>query len=63
MFDAAKFTMFIAVSWALIIAPGPDMLYVITRGMHRPRIFTNKRIDESTFVNSWFHSWTVRHRT
>src|SRR5215510_1544631 len=33
MFDAAKFTMFIAVSWALIIAPGPDMLYVITRGM------------------------------
>jgi len=33
MFDAAKFTLFITVSWALIIAPGPDMLYVITRGM------------------------------
>src|SRR5215831_6756185 len=33
MFDAAKFTMFIAVSWALTVAPGPDMLYVITRGM------------------------------
>jgi len=33
MFDAAKFAFFITVSWALIIAPGPDMLYVITRGM------------------------------
>ena len=31
--DPAKFAIFITVSWALIIAPGPDMLYVITRGM------------------------------
>lgn len=33
MIEPAKFTLFITVSWALIIAPGPDMLYVITRGM------------------------------
>jgi threonine/homoserine/homoserine lactone efflux protein len=33
MIDPAKLTLFITVSWALIIAPGPDMLYVITRGM------------------------------
>ena len=37
MFDAAKFTFFITVSWALIVAPGPDMLYVITRGMTHGR--------------------------
>ena len=37
MFDAAKLTLFITVSWALIIAPGPDMLYVITRGMAHGR--------------------------
>lgn len=33
MFDVTKFTLFITVSWVLIVAPGPDMLYVITRGM------------------------------
>lgn len=33
MFDVTKFTLFITVSWALIVAPGPDMFYVITRGM------------------------------
>jgi threonine/homoserine/homoserine lactone efflux protein len=33
MIDPAKFLLFIGVSWALIIAPGPDMLYVITRGI------------------------------
>ena len=33
MIEPAKFALFTAVSWALIIAPGPDMLYVITRGM------------------------------
>jgi threonine/homoserine/homoserine lactone efflux protein len=33
MIEPAKFALFIGVSWALIIAPGPDMLYVITRGM------------------------------
>lgn len=37
MFDAAKLTLFIAVSWALILAPGPDMFYVITRGMTHGR--------------------------
>jgi threonine/homoserine/homoserine lactone efflux protein len=38
MIDPTKFTLFITVSWALILAPGPDMLYVITRGMsHGPR--------------------------
>jgi threonine/homoserine/homoserine lactone efflux protein len=37
MIDPAKFALFITVSWALIIAPGPDMLYVITRGMTHGR--------------------------
>ncbi|KAA0267220.1 MAG: LysE family translocator, partial [Chloroflexi bacterium] len=30
--DPVKFALFVGVSWALILAPGPDMLYVITRG-------------------------------
>ena len=33
MIDPARFALFIGVSWALIISPGPDMIYVITRGM------------------------------
>jgi threonine/homoserine/homoserine lactone efflux protein len=33
MIEPAKFVLFVVISWALIIAPGPDMLYVITRGM------------------------------
>jgi threonine/homoserine/homoserine lactone efflux protein len=33
MIEPTKFLLFIGVSWALIIAPGPDMLYVITRGI------------------------------
>jgi threonine/homoserine/homoserine lactone efflux protein len=33
MIEPTKFALFVGVSWALIIAPGPDMLYVITRGM------------------------------
>ena len=33
MIEPAKFALFIGVSWALIISPGPDMIYVITRGM------------------------------
>ena len=33
MIEPTKFALFIGVSWALIIAPGPDMFYVITRGM------------------------------
>ena len=37
MIDPAKFILFIGVSWALIIAPGPDMIYVITRGVTQGR--------------------------
>jgi threonine/homoserine/homoserine lactone efflux protein len=37
MIQPEKLALFIAVSWALIIAPGPDMLYVITRGMTHGR--------------------------
>jgi threonine/homoserine/homoserine lactone efflux protein len=37
MIEPAKFTLFLTVSWALILAPGPDMLYVITRGMTHGR--------------------------
>ncbi len=38
MFGSTQFGLFILASWALIIAPGPDMLYVITRGIaHGPR--------------------------
>ncbi len=38
MIEPTKFALFVGVAWALIIAPGPDMLYVITRGMaHGPR--------------------------
>jgi threonine/homoserine/homoserine lactone efflux protein len=37
MVDATHFGLFVAVSWALIIAPGPDMLYVITRGIAHGR--------------------------
>jgi threonine/homoserine/homoserine lactone efflux protein len=37
MIDPAKYALFVGVSWALIIAPGPDMLYVISRGMAQGR--------------------------
>ena len=37
MIEPARFLLFIGVSWALIISPGPDMLYVITRGMTHGR--------------------------
>lgn len=37
MIEPAKFLLFIGVSWALILAPGPDMLYVITRGIAHGR--------------------------
>jgi threonine/homoserine/homoserine lactone efflux protein len=37
MIDPVKFGLFVGVSWALILAPGPDMLYVITRGMAHGR--------------------------
>lgn len=38
MMEPTKFALFMGISWALIIAPGPDMFYVITRGMaHGPK--------------------------
>src|SRR5215212_7691353 len=37
MFEPAKFALFTGVSWALILSPGPDMIYVITRGMAHGR--------------------------
>jgi threonine/homoserine/homoserine lactone efflux protein len=37
MMDMTNFSLFVAASWALIIAPGPDMIYVITRGMAQGR--------------------------
>lgn len=37
MIEPAKFSLFVAVSWALILAPGPDLIYVITRGMAHGR--------------------------
>ena len=37
MIEPAKFALFIAVSWVLILSPGPDMIYVITRGMAHGR--------------------------
>ncbi len=37
MIEPTKFLLFIGVSWALIIAPGPDMIYVITRGVTQGR--------------------------
>ncbi len=37
MIEPTKFILFVGVSWALILAPGPDMLYVITRGVTQGR--------------------------
>jgi threonine/homoserine/homoserine lactone efflux protein len=37
MIDPTKFLLFVGVAWALILAPGPDMLYVITRGVTQGR--------------------------
>ncbi|MEX1139834.1 MAG: LysE family transporter [Bacteroidota bacterium] len=37
MIEPTKFVLFLGVSWALIIAPGPDVIYVITRGMAHGR--------------------------
>jgi threonine/homoserine/homoserine lactone efflux protein len=37
MIEPANFFLFASVSWALILAPGPDMLYVITRGVTQGR--------------------------
>lgn len=37
MIEPAQFALFIGVSWVLILAPGPDMFYVITRGISHGR--------------------------
>ncbi len=37
MLDMANPALFFAASWILIITPGPDMLYVITRGISQGR--------------------------
>ena len=37
MIDGTSFALFFVASWALIITPGPDMLYVITRGITQGR--------------------------
>jgi len=37
MIEPTKFLLFIGVSWALILAPGPDMFYVISRGIAHGR--------------------------
>ena len=37
MIEPTRFLLFIGVSWALILAPGPDLLYVITRGVSQGR--------------------------
>ena len=33
----SNFALFFAASWILIITPGPDMIYVITRGISQGR--------------------------
>ncbi len=37
MFEKTSFALFFVTSWVLIITPGPDMLYVITRGISQGR--------------------------
>lgn len=37
MLDFHNILLFVAASWALIITPGPDMLYVVTNGMSQGR--------------------------
>lgn len=37
MYDPTTFALFFIASWALILTPGPDMLYVITRGISQGR--------------------------
>jgi threonine/homoserine/homoserine lactone efflux protein len=33
MFDLPSLTLFMAASWVLILTPGPDTLYMLTRGI------------------------------
>jgi threonine/homoserine/homoserine lactone efflux protein len=37
MIDSTNLVLFVIASWALIVSPGPDMLYVITRGISQGR--------------------------
>ncbi|MFC2037551.1 LysE family translocator [Chloroflexota bacterium] len=37
MIDSTNWALFVVASWALIVAPGPDMIYVITRGISQGR--------------------------
>jgi threonine/homoserine/homoserine lactone efflux protein len=55
MIDQTKFALFVGVAWALIIAPGPDMLYVITRGMAHGR-----RAGILSAVGSFAGFWSIR---
>lgn len=33
MSDSVNYSLFIIASWVLIVSPGPDVIYVITRGI------------------------------
>jgi threonine/homoserine/homoserine lactone efflux protein len=35
--DGSNYVLFLAASWLLIITPGPDMIYVVTRGISQGR--------------------------
>ena len=37
MIEPARFALFVGIAWALIIVPGPDMIYVISRGIAHGR--------------------------
>ena len=37
MIDTATLVLFLAAAWAMILAPGPDILYVLTRGIAHGR--------------------------
>jgi threonine/homoserine/homoserine lactone efflux protein len=37
MFDTTSFALFFVASWTLILTPGPDMVYVLTRGIAQGR--------------------------
>jgi threonine/homoserine/homoserine lactone efflux protein len=38
MLEPTNLMLFITASWALIVAPGPDLLYVLTRGLTQGRL-------------------------
>jgi threonine/homoserine/homoserine lactone efflux protein len=53
LIEPTKFILFVSVSWALIIAPGPDMIYVITRGVTQGRR-AGLLSAVGVFVEFWF---------